>query len=58
MMVQSLTAGNLVPRQRDQNYLELMSRLKPGTSVQQAQAAATSIYRHWLVDGARAQLSG
>jgi putative ABC transport system permease protein len=52
MMVQSLTAGNIAPLQRDQNYLELMSRLKPGTNLHQAQAAATTIYSNWLQDGA------
>ena len=51
MMVHALTAGNIAPQRRDQNYLELMSRLEPGSNVEQAQAAATTIYRNWLDEG-------
>jgi predicted permease len=52
MMVQTLTAGAISPQRRNENYLELMVRLEPGTNVQQAQAAATTVYRNWLDAGA------
>jgi len=51
MMVQALTAGAIAPRQRDQNYLELMVRLEPDMNVRQAQAAAALVYSNWLDEG-------
>ncbi len=51
MMVEAVSAGSMAPRRRNDNYLELMSRLEPGSNVEQAQAAATTIYRNWLEEG-------
>jgi predicted permease len=51
MMVQPLTAGAIVPQQRNQNYLELMVRLEPDIDVRQVQAAAALEYTNWLDDG-------
>ena len=51
MMVQALTAGAIAPRQRDQNYLELMVRLEPDMNVRQAEAAAALVYSNWLDEG-------
>ncbi|MGH8637133.1 MAG: ABC transporter permease, partial [Burkholderiales bacterium] len=51
MTVQPLTAGAIAPRQRNQNYLELMVRLEPEIDVRQAQAAATLVYTNWLNEG-------
>ena len=51
MMVQPLTGGAIAPHSRNENYLELMARLEPGTNLQQAQAAVTTIYRNWLDEG-------
>jgi hypothetical protein len=50
MMVRALSAGVKTPEQRNDNYLELMARLQPGTSSQGAQAAATVIYGDWLAE--------
>jgi predicted permease len=52
MMVQPLTAGGISPLMRTQNYLEMIVRLEPGVSVQQAQAAATTAYTTWLGEDA------
>ena len=51
MTVQAVTAGGMAPRGRGNNYLELMSRLEPGSNVERVQAAATTIYRNWLDEG-------
>jgi putative ABC transport system permease protein len=51
MMVQPLSAGGIRPRERKQNYLEMIVRLDAHVDVRQAQSAATTFYRNWLDEG-------
>jgi predicted permease len=52
MMVQPVTAGGIPPLGRNQNYLELIVRLEPGSNVQHAGVMATTVYANWLNAGA------
>ncbi len=52
MMVQPVTARGISALSRSTNYLEMMVRLQPDVSRQQAETMATTIFTNWLSEGA------